>query len=128
MSDGDRTPEERLASIETLMLERHDTSKDWRDGMDKKFDKADKKLDTLLKNNREIVTIGVLSEAFTAHTNSCPSRISPNPSPKKNNINGKLNGKVDMMLKGYRGLGVVGSLLLVTGGLLVVICKLIEVF
>jgi len=32
------------------------------------------------------------------------------------------------MLKGYRGLGVVGSLLLVTGGLLIVICKLIEVF
>jgi len=128
MSDGDRTPEERLASIETLMLERHDTSKDWRDGVDKKFDRANKKLDTLLKSSHEIVTISVLSEAFAAHAQSCPARTSSNPDSKKDDINGKLNGTVNMMLKGYRGLGVMGSLLVVMFGLIVVICKLTGVF
>jgi len=117
MSDGDRTPEERLVAVETILP----VVIKWQD-------KADGKLDSLLESSRKAITLEALEGAFTAHVVSCPARISPNPGPKKNDINGKLNGKVDMMLKGYRGLGVVGSLLLVTGGLLIVICKLIEVF
>ena len=129
MSGGDRTPEERLAGIEALVQARHDQTVDWRKTATKRFDKVDNKLDRLLDNNKNVITLPVLTEAMRAHVETCPSRNSlSNPGPKEKDINGKLNGTVDMMLKGYRGLGVVGSLLVLLGVAMVVIIKLAGVF
>lgn len=107
---GDPTPEERLAAIEALMGERNKHSEKWRR-------KADVKLDQLLKNSTGYITTDLLRDSITAHAKSCTKVGNPGS-----------NGKVDMLLKGYRGLGIFGSMLVIIAGLLVAVLKLVGVF
>jgi hypothetical protein len=116
-----RTPEERLAAIEALMLERKGTNQE-------RFDSVDRKLDKLLSNNKNVVTLPILTEAIHTHAESCPSRtLLTNPSGKKNDEDNN-DSKIGLILKGYKGLGFMGSMVVLNGMLTVVILKLAGVF
>ena len=106
---SDPTPEERLAAIEALMGERNKHSEKW-------HGKVDVKLDQLLKNSTGYITTDLLKESITTHADSCTKVGNPG------------NSKVDMLLKGYRGLGIFGSMLVIIGMLLVAVLKLVGVF
>jgi hypothetical protein len=133
MSSGDRTPEERLASIETLVQARQEGTVIWRKAADRKIDaidqqliRADKKLDQIIRNGKGLVTLGALEEAFDKHVESCPARAPANPGPKKNND--KDDDKLGLILRGYRGLGIVGSMIALNAMLILVVMKLAGVF
>lgn len=105
----DKTPEERLAAIEALMGERLRTGAKWRG-------RVDRKLDELLKNSKSYATTDLLKGAITTHVESCTKRANPG------------NSKMDILLKGYRGLGVVGAMLVINGMIVVVLMKVVGVF
>lgn len=116
MNDKGLTIKERLKAMEVLMQERHGNRTKWED-------RADKKLDKLLTNSTGYITTDALKDAIVTHAESCPARSSPgNPGNSGN------NGKLDMLLKGYRGLGVLGCMLVINGLLILAILKLVEVF
>lgn len=131
MSDGDRTQGERITSLEDVGQERKEDIAAWRTTVEKRFDGADRKLDQLLKNGKNLVTIEVMKDSFTAHVTSCPSRTMAhnpgNPGSKASNANE--NGeKIDLILRGYRGLGIVGSMMALNAMLILVVMKLLKVF
>lgn len=119
MSNGDKA-EARLAAIEVLMQERKENTQ-------QRFDSVDIKLDKLLSNNKNVVTIDALKDSFTAHITSCPSRNPSNPGSKASGVNDGVE-KVDWVLKGYRGLGIVGTMLVLNAMLILVVLKLTHVF
>lgn len=120
MSNGDKSTEARLAAIEALMQDRKENTQ-------QRFDSVDAALGTLLANSKNVVTIDVLKDSFTAHITSCPSRNPSSPSPKSDDKNSG-NKWADQVLKGYKGLGIVGTLLVLNAMLIVVVSKLIGVF
>ena len=124
MSNGDRTQGERITSLEDVAQERKEDTAAWRGSVEKRFDKIDKKLDSLLSNNKNVVTLPILAEAMRAHVESCPSRNPSNPG-KGNN---KADTIVDVLTKGYRRLGVFGCLLVVIVGLMIILAKSVGVF
>ena len=125
MSNGDRTQGERITSLEDVAQERKEDTTAWRGSVEKRFDKIDKKLDSLLSNNKNVVTLPILAEAMHAHVESCPSRNPSNPGPK-NNTNG--NKWLGLALQGWKGLGIIGSMVVLNGMLTIIILKLIKVF
>jgi len=112
---GEKDVGERLVTIEALMQERKETGGIWRTEVDKKLDK-------IINNGKNLATINVLKDAIVAHAESCPARSNPG------NPENPGNGKLDMLLKGYRGLGVLGCMLVINGLLILAILKLVEVF
>ena len=109
------TTKERLAAIEALMQERKEVRVVWQG-------KVDGKLDKIISNGRNLATVDVLKDTIVAHAESCPARSNPSSSDNPG------NGKLDMLLKGYRGLGIFGCMLVINGLLIVAILKLVEVF
>lgn len=132
MSDGDRTQGERITSLEDVGQERKEDIAAWRATVEKRFDQADGKLDQLLKNGKNLVTIEVMKDSFTAHVTSCPGRTMAhnpgNPGPKNSDDKNSSNKWVDQALKGWRALGIVGSLVALNGMLIVVVMKQAGVF
>jgi hypothetical protein len=118
MSNGDKTPEERLAAIETLQ-----------GVLVKQFDRAEQKIDQILSNGKSLVTLPILTEAIHSHVESCPSRTSPNPGPKTDSNEKDIIEKgVDVALKGWRGLGAMGAMFLLNMMLTLIVLKLVKVF
>ena len=111
MNDKGLTIKERLKAMEVLMQERHGNRTKWED-------KIDGKLDTLLVNSTGYITTDALKDAIVTHAESCSAR---------GNL-GNPGNKMDMLLKGYRGLGILGSMLVINGLLILAILKLVEVF
>lgn len=104
----DKTPEERLAAIEVLMVERKETGDKWRE-------KADKKLDKILGNHRNFVTNESLKESIKGHATACPG----NPGNPIQNVNVaevfKQNLKVISAIIGILGTAIATINVLVIG-------------
>lgn len=125
MSNGDRTQGERITSLEAIGQERKEDIAAWRLAVETRFDKADTKLDELLRNGKKAISLDILEQALTAHVTSCPSRNPSNPGPKNDSDS---NEKIDLILRGYRGLGIVGTMLALNAMLMLIVMKLVGVF
>lgn len=132
MSNGDKTLGGRVLTVEALMQERKEDTAMWRSTVEKRFNGTDEKLDELLRNGKNLITIGVLEDAFTTHVSSCPGRTMAhnpsNPGPKDSDDKNSNGEKIDLILRGYRGLGIVGSMMALNAMLILVVLKLTHVF